>query len=83
MPFPAPASVPVPGDTGLPKHVQLAAQTRDGLVESIHYGSLIAVAGDAAGTRTLFSAGDPSSVCTCSLVMPTLSSSALRVTSSK
>ncbi|MEO5780670.1 MULTISPECIES: asparaginase [Arthrobacter] len=59
MPFPAPASVPVPGDTGLPKHVQLAAQTRDGLVESIHYGSLIAVAGDAAGTRTLFSAGDP------------------------
>ncbi|QCB96173.1 asparaginase [Arthrobacter sp. PAMC25564] len=43
----------------LPRHVPLAAQTRGGLVESIHYGSLIATAGEASGTRTLLSAGDP------------------------
>ena len=43
----------------LPRHVPLAAQTRGGLVESIHYGSLIATAGEASGTHTLLSAGDP------------------------
>jgi L-asparaginase II len=60
MPFPAltqTSRVPEPGT--LPQHVPLAAQTRDGLVESIHYGSLIAVSADAAGTRTLLTAGDP------------------------
>jgi L-asparaginase II len=60
MPFPAlteTASVPERGT--LPQHIPLAAQTRDGLVESIHYGSLIAVSGEANGTRTLLAAGDP------------------------
>ena len=33
--------------------------TRDGLVESIHYGSAIATAPERRGIRTLFSAGDP------------------------
>ncbi|MDQ1056150.1 L-asparaginase II [Arthrobacter globiformis] len=40
----------------LPRHEPLAFQTRDGLVESVHYGSLIATA---PGGRTLLSAGDP------------------------
>jgi len=40
----------------LPRHEPLAVQTRDGLVESIHYGSLIATAPDG---RVLFSAGEP------------------------
>ncbi|MCE3245645.1 MAG: asparaginase, partial [Arthrobacter sp.] len=37
----------------LPRHEPLAVQTRDGLVESIHYGSLIATAADG---RVLFAA---------------------------
>ena len=40
----------------LPRHEPLVVQTRDGLVESIHYGSLIATAPDG---RVLFSAGEP------------------------
>ncbi|MDQ0821288.1 L-asparaginase II [Arthrobacter sp. V4I6] len=60
MPFPAlTETTPVPERGALPQHVPLAAQTRDGLVESIHYGSLIAVSGEATGTRTLLAAGDP------------------------
>ena len=60
MPFPAlTETTRVPERGTLPQHVPLAAQTRDGLVESIHYGSLIAVSGDADGTRTLLTAGDP------------------------
>jgi len=47
---------PVTSDRQLPRHVPLAAQQRGGLVESIHYGSLIAVNGDG---QTLLSAGDP------------------------
>lgn len=39
-----------------PRHEPLAVQTRDGLVESIHYGSLIATAADG---RVLFAAGEP------------------------
>ncbi|MDQ0030069.1 L-asparaginase II [Arthrobacter bambusae] len=39
-----------------PHHVPLAEQTRDGLVESIHYGSLIAVGQDG---ETLLEAGEP------------------------
>ncbi|MEZ2391421.1 asparaginase [bacterium RCC_150] len=39
-----------------PHHVPLAEQTRDGLVESIHYGSLIAVGPDG---ETLAKAGEP------------------------
>jgi L-asparaginase II len=46
---PAPAAI-------LPRHQPLAFQTRDGLVESVHYGSLIATA---PGGRTLLSAGEP------------------------
>lgn len=62
--LPAHAQTPVqtPGIAALPQHVPLAVQTRDGLVESIHYGSLIATAPDESaegGVRTLFSAGDP------------------------
>ncbi|MDQ0850452.1 L-asparaginase II [Arthrobacter sp. B3I9] len=61
MPFPALTETAAAPQTGtLPRHVPLAAQTRGGLVESIHYGSLIAVSGEAAGTRTLLAAGDPS-----------------------
>ncbi|HEX2248022.1 MAG TPA: asparaginase, partial [Arthrobacter sp.] len=33
-----------------PRHVPLAEQTRDGLVESVHYGSIIALDYDG-GTR--------------------------------
>ncbi|WP_427135526.1 asparaginase [Pseudarthrobacter sp. S9] len=40
----------------LPQHAPLVAQTRDGLVESVHYGSMIATAPDG---RTLLAAGDP------------------------
>jgi L-asparaginase II len=40
----------------LPRHEPLAFQSRDGLVESIHYGSLIATG---PGGRTLLSAGEP------------------------
>lgn len=60
MPFPAMTETTLfPGRGVLPQHVPLAAQTRDGLVESIHYGSLIAVSGKADGNRTLLTAGDP------------------------
>ena len=51
-----------PDITALPLHIPLAVQTRDGLVESIHYGSVIATARDETvdgGLRTLLSAGDP------------------------
>ncbi|WP_426997385.1 asparaginase [Pseudarthrobacter sp. N5] len=72
-----PLHAPAPDVTALPltalqQHVALAAQTRGGLVESIHYGSLIATAPDSGaqdpdapdpaghdGLRTLLSAGDP------------------------
>jgi L-asparaginase II len=40
----------------LPQHVPLAAQTRGGLVESVHFGSAIATAADG---RTLLAAGEP------------------------
>ena len=40
----------------LPQHALLAVATRDGLVESVHYGSVIATAPDGS---TLASAGDP------------------------
>ncbi|MBD1542625.1 asparaginase [Arthrobacter sp. IA7] len=46
---PAPAAI-------LPRHEPLAVQTRDGLVESVHYGSLIATTPDG---HTLLSAGEP------------------------
>ncbi len=49
MPAPTPAAT-------TPRHVPLAEQTRDGLVESIHYGSLIAVGPDG---ETLLEAGEP------------------------
>ena len=39
-----------------PAHVPVAELTRDGLVESVHYGSVIALAADGG---TLFAAGDP------------------------
>ncbi|GER23746.1 asparaginase [Zafaria cholistanensis] len=39
-----------------PAHVPIAEQTRDGLVESVHYGSVIALAPDGG---TIFWAGDP------------------------
>jgi len=61
MPSPAmPAShypsAPPAAAAILPRHEALAFQTRDGLVESVHYGSLIATA---PGGRTLLSAGEP------------------------
>ncbi|MFC9354704.1 asparaginase [Arthrobacter sp. NPDC057013] len=61
MPSPAmPASrypsAPPAASAVLPRHEPLAVQTRDGLVESVHYGSLIATA---PGGRTLLSAGEP------------------------
>ncbi|WP_427005190.1 asparaginase [Pseudarthrobacter sp. H2] len=60
MPVPALAqNAPAPALNALPRHVPLAAQTRDGLVESLHYGSLIAVSAESAGSRTLLAAGDP------------------------
>ena len=66
--LPVPAHTPAqngdqtPDLTSLPQHVPLAVQTRDGLVESIHYGSVIATAREETadgGLRTLLSAGDP------------------------
>lgn len=61
MPSPAmPAShspsAPAAAAAILPQHEPLAVQTRDGLVESVHYGSLIATA---PGGRTLLSVGEP------------------------
>ena len=41
---------------GTPRHVPLAEATRDGLVESVHYGSLVATRPDGG---ILLSAGDP------------------------
>lgn len=43
-------------NAALPKHVPLAGQSRGGVVESVHYGSLICI--DADG-HTLLSLGDP------------------------
>ena len=62
LPVHAQTPVQTPDLTALPQHTALAVQTRDGLVESIHYGSVIATAPDESadgGLRTLFSAGDP------------------------
>jgi len=61
MPSPAmPAShslsAPPAAAVTLPRHEPLAFQTRNGMVESVHYGSLIAVAPDGS---TLLSAGEP------------------------
>lgn len=49
-------TAPEPTIPATPRHVPLAEQTRDGLVESIHYGSLIAVGPDGG---TLLEAGQP------------------------
>lgn len=43
-------------DPALPQHVPLVTVTRDGLTESIHYGSAVAIAADGS---VLASAGDP------------------------
>jgi L-asparaginase II len=57
MTSPAVAHIPTPpAPARLPQHVPLALQTRDGLAESIHYGSAIATASDG---RTLLAAGEP------------------------
>jgi L-asparaginase II len=54
---PALAHLPTPlAPETLPQHTPLAVQTRDGLVESVHYGSAIATAADG---RTLLAAGEP------------------------
>ena len=54
---PALAHIPTPlAPERLPQHAPLAVQTRDGLVESVHYGSVIATAADG---RTLLAAGEP------------------------
>ncbi|MBT2522327.1 asparaginase [Arthrobacter sp. ISL-28] len=50
--FSAPAAALKP----LPRHEPLAFQTRDGLVESVHYGSLIATTPDGS---TILSVGEP------------------------
>ena len=52
----SPALSPALSAAALPQHTPLVAATRDGMVESIHYGSAIAL--DADGT-TMASAGDP------------------------
>jgi L-asparaginase II len=60
MPAPAlhAARTAAPGIAGnLPQHAPLVVATRDGLVESIHYGSAVATAPDGA---ILAAAGDPS-----------------------
>lgn len=57
MIFPAPAHIPAPlAPDRFPAHVPLAVQTRDGLVESVHYGSAIATAAEG---RILLAAGEP------------------------
>jgi L-asparaginase II len=53
---PAVASHALPAAHQLPQHVPLAVQSRGGLVESVHYGSLIATSADG---EILLSAGDP------------------------
>lgn len=51
------AHIPTPlAPERLPQHAPLAVLTRDGLVESVHYGSAIATAADG---RTLLAAGEP------------------------
>ena len=60
--LPAHARVQLQEPAALPQHAPLAVQTRDGLVESVHYGSVIATAPDVSadgGLRILLSAGDP------------------------
>jgi L-asparaginase II len=52
----SPALSPVLSAAALPQHTALVAATRDGLVESVHYGSAIALEAD--GT-TAAAAGDP------------------------
>ena len=52
---PALAHIPTPLE-GLPQHAPLAVQTRDGVVESVHYGSAVALAADG---RVLLAAGEP------------------------
>ncbi len=55
--MPSPAPVILPAHTGqLPAHAPLAVAVRDGLAESVHYGSVIATDHDGG---TLLSAGDP------------------------
>ncbi|WP_459385865.1 asparaginase [Arthrobacter humicola] len=57
MTSPALANTPTPlAPEWLPQHVPLAVQTRDGLVESVHYGSVIATAADG---QILLTAGEP------------------------
>ena len=57
MTSPALANTPTPlAPERLPQHVPLAVQTRDGLVESVHYGSVIATAADG---QILLVAGEP------------------------
>ncbi|GAB4099652.1 asparaginase [Sinomonas halotolerans] len=43
----------------LPAHVPLAVQSRGGLVESVHYGSIAATGSPDAGGSILWQAGDP------------------------
>ncbi|MFJ6078936.1 asparaginase [Pseudarthrobacter sp. NPDC092419] len=52
----SPAPSPALTAAALPQHAPLVTATRDGVVESVHYGSAVATAPD--GT-TLLSAGDP------------------------
>ena len=52
----SPALSPALSAAALPQHTPLVAATRDGMVESIHYGSAIALEAD--GT-TVAAAGDP------------------------
>ena len=58
MPSPAfsAAHTAAPAELGLPQHTPLVAAVRDGLVESVHYGSAVALAGDGSVAAT---AGDP------------------------
>ncbi|MGO4807511.1 asparaginase [Arthrobacter sp. 2MCAF15] len=54
---PALAHIPTPlAQERLPQHAPLAVQTRDGIIESVHYGSAIATAADG---RILLAAGEP------------------------
>ncbi|MFF2246755.1 asparaginase [Arthrobacter sp. NPDC058130] len=54
---PALAHIPTPlAQERLPQHAPLAVQTRDGIVESVHYGSVIATAADG---QILLAAGEP------------------------
>jgi L-asparaginase II len=52
----APGAAPAASAASLPRHEPIAVQTRNGMVESVHYGSLIATA---PGGGTLLSAGEP------------------------